>query len=479
MSRGCPDNLVKPQDISYNCRKAAMASAIPQGNAHGVVLLITLILLVMLSVIGYTLTTRVASQRHRCQYIIDYQNACYACQSGLKYAFAALKDVNELPLISRPNEPDFSDLFAMSEQEYKKLLSDWARQSTLEAKKTLAAAKSPSEQGNFKNIIDVNDVNAVSEADDISYIEAANDANDVNVAADIDDVNNAAQVTDFNDPNSLTVRGPYGPAWPFVIEPVEFEIGPSRVRVEMEDENAKYPVTWALLDTNDLQPAAMAGLELFCEWMKFDHDQIKELESQLKQIGKIKTFNPNIGTITVSDQKTTEGTTSGRIGRRSRRTRKETVQVTIPPSAQLADFAKLFHSSLIDTESLARPTIVSETRKESALKYMGVWASDKINVNTAPRHVLEAAFAFGGDEVEIAQKIIERRRETPFENTDDLRKTLFKYSVSVDKCAKYITTSSDFFIIKVTALSGTARASAVVAVRKNGKKLEQMAVIAG
>ncbi len=143
------------------------------------------------------------------------------------------------------------------------------------------------------------------------------------------------------------------------------------------------------------------------------------------------------------------------------------------------DFARLFHSSLIDTDVLARPTIVSESRKESALKYMGMWGSNRVNINTAPRQVLEAAFTFGGDYREIAEEIIKRRQEKPFESIEELRKSLFKYSASIEKCQPYITTLSNFFTIRITATSGVAKASTVIALTKNGKEVQTVAIISG
>ena len=134
---------------------------------------------------------------------------------------------------------------------------------------------------------------------------------------------------------------------------------------------------------------------------------------------------------------------------------------------------------MIDTELLARPTIISETRKESPLKYMGMWASGRVNINTAPRQVLEAAFTFGGDADKIAEEIIRRRRVRPFKDIKDLKKSLFKYSNSIERCKNYITTVSRFFTIKVTTISGVAKASAVIAITKDGKKIERIAVISG
>jgi len=431
-------------------------------NRAGIVLLVTLVLLVVLSILGYTLSSHLSARRHRDRYIIDYQAARYGCDSAVKYAIATLEDINEPVLISRPNEPDFSDLFILSEQEYEELLAEWA------------------DQNDF-SLFD-SDANDISDSDDF------NDFNELIGITDFNDVNEIGGVADFNDPNSLTVRGPYGPVWPFVTEPVEFEIGPATIKIEIEDENAKYPVGWAMLDDKTVQREAEAGFETFCEWMDVNEVQIGELKEELKVISEIKPFKLDLKPITRIERKTisTSASTGTRTPTRTRRTRTPRVRTTrtaVSVSAQLAEqsahFAKLFHSSLLDTEVLARPTIISERRKESALKYMGMWGSRKVNINTAPRHVLEAAFTFGGDADEIAEEIIQRRRIEPFRNIEDLKKALFRYSVSIKECEKYITTVSRFFTIKVTAVSGLAKASAIIAITKDGKKTQKIAVISG
>jgi hypothetical protein len=419
-------------------------------NRPGIVLLVTLVLLVMLSALGYTLSSRLAAQRHREQYIIDYQAARYGCDSAARYAFAALQDINTPQLIARADEPDFSDLFTLSEVEYKELLAEWA-----------AAKKIYRKTGNSGDMRDVNDIN---------------DINDVNK---VGETNNISGVIDFNDPNSLMVRGPYGPPWPFVIEPVEFKLGSATVRIEIEDEDAKYPLSWMLLDDEEGQREASAGLETFCEWMDVNSVEVDLLKQELKEISAIKTFKIDLKPITISEKTRTRATTRRQRGGRRVSQEQTAKEKTIPASVHTADFAKLFHSSLINAEVLAMPTIVSESRKESALKYMGLWGSNKVNINTAPRQVLEAAFTFGGDADKIAEGIIQRRRIKPFTDIEDLKKSLFKYSDSIGKCEKYITTASTFFVIRITAVSGVAEASTVIAVTKGGKSLERIAVISG
>ncbi|MGD8501381.1 MAG: hypothetical protein PVJ86_12085, partial [Phycisphaerales bacterium] len=60
----------------------------------GIVLLVTLVLLVVLATLGYTLSSRVAAQRHRNQYIIDYSKARYGCDSAVKYALATMEEID-------------------------------------------------------------------------------------------------------------------------------------------------------------------------------------------------------------------------------------------------------------------------------------------------------------------------------------------------------------------------------------------------
>jgi hypothetical protein len=125
----------------------------------------------------------------------------------------------------------------------------------------------------FNDMIDINDVN------DLGGIGDANNIDDVNDAG-LDEIGFA----DFNDFSSLTIRGPYGPPWPLVTEPVEFEVGSAKVRIEIEDENAKYPLGWTVLSDKDKQVKREAeiGFEIFSELMELDAGQDSPLITQLE-----------------------------------------------------------------------------------------------------------------------------------------------------------------------------------------------------
>jgi hypothetical protein len=414
----------------------------------GIVLLVTLVLLVVLATLGYTLSSRVMAQRHRNQYIIDYSKARYGCDSGVKYVMGTMEELNPL-LISRPNEPDFSDLYALDEAGYLQLLTQWQIQ------------------------------------------PAYNLSNSNQVNADVNDSNNTNKQSSFNYTgtfDSTIVRGPYGPPWPFVTKPKEFEIGEVKVKIEIEDENAKYPLGWTLLNFPELSFETAAGFETFCEMDGLNTEQIAALRTELDQIGNIKPFKMDFKPITTIVKTTAQPTTT--VTRRrtptqrttaAQQTRARRTVITVPTQIleQTKQFTEFFHSTLIDTETLARPNELTGDRKESPLKYMGIWGSQKVNINTAPRHVLEAAFTYGGNQVEIAELIIQRRRKQPFTDITELKNALPKYTDSISKCEQFITTESSFFTIKVTAVSGVAKASSVIAITKTGNKVQRIALING
>jgi hypothetical protein len=410
-------------------------------SGPGIVLLVTLVLLVVLATLGYTLASRVAAQRHRNQYIINYSQARYGCDSGVKYALAAMEDLN-LQVIERPNEPDFSDLFALDEAEYQELLAQWATED-----QTTGLNKNQS----FDDMSKTGDSNMIA----------------IGQKGGLD---------------SLTIRGPYGPAWPLVTEPVEFEIGPAKVRIEIEDENAKYPLGWALLDDRETLRETEAGFTTFCEMAGLDAGHIDSLRQQLMEIGALQPFKTDFKPITRTI-KSAAGTTTRSPSRSTRTPRTLTKKKVIPAAEQATQqtdlFARLFHSSMLDTEALAVPTVVSGQRQESPLKYMGLWGSRNVNINTAPRHVLEAAFIYGGNEVAIAEEIIQRRKEEPFTSIEDLKEALPRYSDSIAKCEKYIATESEVFMIRITATSGSAKASTLIAVTKTGNQVKEIAAVNG
>jgi hypothetical protein len=461
---------VSPTSILQNSTK----------NRPGVILLITLVILVILATLGYTLTARVVARRHRDQYVIDYSQARYACASALKYAMTSVSDLDP-QLISRPNEPDFSDVFAMTELEYQKFLADFALD------KKAAERHAGDKQAE-------SDANAQSDQDARAKRKPSSTGSTMQgVGAEYGDAND---INDVNDTGaaSLVVPGPYGPPWPLVTEALECEIGSAKVKIEIEDENAKYPLNWALITDDKWKALADTGLATFCEWMGYTPAEITGLRKDLDKIGEFRSYQLEFKPLTkaaaptppsvrsrVSRPPSTAGTTrtTGAAASAPRTLARTVVSPAEQMEQQNVDFAKLFHSSFVDADLLSRPSIASDTRHESAMKYLGLWTVRQVNVNTAPRNVLEAALTFGSaaDAPKIAGEIIRLRQEKPFTDIEEVKKGMFRFSDSIEKCKEFLTTTSTVFTIRVTAVSGVAKVTAIAAVSKEGNNVKQIGVV--
>ncbi|MBN2588660.1 MAG: general secretion pathway protein GspK [Sedimentisphaerales bacterium] len=403
----------------------------------GIVLLLTLVILAVIAMLGYTLTSRVMSDRLRNQYLIDYSQARYGCDSALKYAMATMENIDPV-LVSRSEYPDFSDLFALDAEQYREFIEQWERTS--------------GDDG----------------SEEVSYFSSRD-----LFKADTND-------TDIEDAGSIIIPGPYGAAWPFIAEPVEIEIGTAKVRIEIEDENAKYPLGWSMVEDKDLQWELDTGFETFCEMSGMEYEEIESLKSDLAEIGKIKPYKIDfkpVVTTTREPVKTSSKTSSSKTKTPATQIKRTVLTVATQISNQTTSFARFFNSTLLDRDALARPTIIDGDRKESPLKYISTWGTRLININSAPRHVLEAAFIFNGDQVEIADQIIKLRQTQPFEDLDDLQKRVVGYKDSIEKSQSYITTKSNIFTIRITATSGTAKAFAIIAVKKEANTTKRIAVI--
>jgi type II secretory pathway component PulK len=113
------------------------------------------------------------------------------------------------------------------------------------------------------------------------------------------------------------------------------------------------------------------------------------------------------------------------------------------------------------------------------MKYLGLWASRHVNVNTAPRQVLEAALTFGSaaEAPKIAQEIILYRQGKPIGDVNELKRVASRYSTAIEDCRTFLTAKSSVFTIRVTAISGVAQVTAVAAVSKEGDKVQPIAII--
>ena len=454
----------------------------------GVALMIAVLILAALSSMLAILSVRVTMAKRRQAYMIEYQRARYALDSAMKYALSVMP-TKTFTLSERSEVPDFSDLFWMNGDQYRVYLTAWAAEATDEQlEKVLKEDKS---------LASMPQLSAAEMLSRLTSIFGAltGDPNAPQAAAMSDDsaIDEWQTVVEI-DPNDIAVPGPYGPVWPYVIEPITLEIGPAKVTITIEDENAKMPLAWAITNREAVNKQAEAVLATFCDWMGMDKAEQEALGVQLGEIYNRKMFElnpspvllPRTRTAVVPETQPGQAATSRPTTAQQRQAQQQaqaqaaqTATQERPAAAHATDFAKLFHSALLDRETLARPVAHTALPDESPLKYLALWGSQRINVNTAPRHVLEAALTFGGDPVELVEKIIQKRREAPFKNIDELKEVFYSDSLMIERASDYLTTTSNFFLIRVVSHSGNARVSATATVIKEGRTVERLAILYG
>jgi hypothetical protein len=435
----------------------------------GVALVFALIILAVLATMGYSIVSKLMAVKHRQNYILNYYKANYACDSATRYGVEEVKNV-KFALQSRQVMPDFSDIFVMTAQQYDQLMYEWMvelDQMRIEE---------------FNNYIDrINSGLSASEEEKdpqrefrLKILESLGIGEKNYFGID--------QEGEFLpiDPNTLYVPGPYGPQWPYISEPMEIDIEGVKVTITIADENAKLPLVWALMQNKDIGKEKEASFNTFFEWMGVDERTMDILWKQFEEAADMKNFEIGMKPATIEKREAvkTRTVTRDASGKRKSvfKTRYRTRKVPRSAIGNYTDFSRLIEAE-IDTERLARSFYDFGFSDQNALKYLGVWGSDKVNVNTAPRNVLEATFVFGGKEVDLADAVIAERQIEPFEGIEDMKRRLYRFSGSIEKLADMILFESNVFSVKVEAVSGSARATSTTAILYDNKKFSKITTV--
>jgi len=484
-----PIPIVLPEGPTLNSRPLTTRLFARPRQRAGFALLLSMIVLVVLASVAAGLSLQLTMAKRRQQYMVEYQRARYGLDSAIKYIFTEMP-VRTFKLQSRADVPDFSDICWMDEPAYAQFVNAWLAAATDE--QVEAVLKEDDEE----DAAGMSDENLASWLSSLFGAGAADttagDPNDPDNPDALDDLQ--AQDVIIVDPNDIMVPGPYGPAWPNVCEPIELTIGTCRVTITVEDENAKMPLSWMVTNFKDVNKQAEHSLRTFGAYLQMTGEDITQLQASLEEIYKEKMFRVSANQTLLQDKPTAQAAPATQFSRRTytrtapgQRTpaaasNSQQAAAQRPASAHATDFAKLFHSSMLNHEPLMRPLLDTGERVESAGKYLSLWGAQRININTAPRPVLEAAFLLALDAFEapeLAQKVIDIRKEKPFTKIDELKDVGMLDTESFNNLKNYIAVSSSFFKIRVTSSSGSAVTSAVATVIKEGKNVQPLAVMYG
>ncbi len=252
----------------------------------------------------------------------------------------------------------------------------------------------------------------------------------------------------------------------FVIKEETIQVGEAEVTLEIHDESAKWPVMWVFASpfgagTSSVKPdtqVANLGESLDLE------SEVAELAMDLiREIGKPASLPPAEFTITLSRGRSSVSTNSrlrGRSTSSSVVTRRRHLGYTkrVEEGDQrresMGEFAKqLQHELHYNSEYsfLKEPLFEDGDR---FVDYLGPWGHNKININTAPKRVMLAAFSGLGFTESMAEAVVSRRETMMFASTSELRELALIDDDVRSKVTPLCTTGSDTFSVHVTARLG-------------------------
>jgi hypothetical protein len=462
---------------------------------RGIILLLTIVVLVILSTLLYTVSLRISQRKRDIQYMVDYQKAKYGCDSAVRYSLAALKDM-DIEYVDREGLLDFSDVFVWDREYYDYRVTYWAEEMADNMDLSIDELEAMEAQGRSDSGSEITSLTRGSDDEDggffgnlLSGLFGGDDEGGSGFGGGYGSGYNTDPntlrteyftiINGVVDVNSVVIPGPYGPKWPLVADPIEVQIEDAEVTIRIEDENAKLPLVWALRDDEEQRKLSAYSLEILGEWLDMSRAETEYLIEDLDRLREIKEFSFSPAK-TVSFEKEVKQDVRRRSRRRSRRTRRtvtKKVKQVRPEERHKTDFARLLRSHLVERESLMEKLDYRSDQDDRGIDFVSIWGGDKVNVNTAPRNVLEAVMAYGGSPENVALAIMEERHKEPFKDFEDLRDRLFSYSYQLDKVKDYVTCQSSYFKVDIQVVSGTASINTALTVKKNGEKVEKVAVM--
>ena len=258
---------------------------------------------------------------------------------------------------------------------------------------------------------------------------------------------------------------------PFLFAHQKLKIGLVSVDIKIYDENGKFPIYWLLHSPIEKNT---------------DHrdKSIKRLAERLEAEPAVNKETVNLTQKTGKPLKVPEPVSY--LYRRSfSRARSRGVMWRLKPSRQ----RKALAGKGIDHDKLLRQTMSNffyqwqeELKQNEKYKnilvplpnhqgrfadYIGCWGHNRVNINTAPVEVLEAAFLPLGLTRKTAEAVVAYREKTPFSNPTQLYRVKGINRTMLYAVRALSATSSDTFSVQITASLGRASYSLYGSIYKN------------
>jgi hypothetical protein len=272
------------------------------------------------------------------------------------------------------------------------------------------------------------------------------------------------------DPNSLAdPNGPPKPkAWPFVVAERTLTVGEAKVEIKVHDETAKWPLLWLFRSPFDASLGDIADVQRcfirYGEMMKLESDKTEKIMTLAKRMGEgLDLPKADFAMRKASAPKTTDGSTPPTTFR-ARWQRKNFAQRSGDLQKRktlMSTFAKRWLEACrieTDYDWLKKPL---KEGAESLTDDLGLWGSDRININLATVETLTSAFEPLGLTEEMAWAIVRQREQKSFQQVGALSEVQDVPQNVIQSIQSLCITAGDTYSVHVTARLGRAQVSLI------------------
>ncbi len=432
-------------------------------------LLTIMVLLVLITVVvtfQLDMFLRIRASRYR-----EAKVQCqYAAESGLVMAFKMVEQALEAQ-----RKGDFKAISSiMKKQQEAAAGGQTASEADQSAKE---GEETNGEKSELDKMLDeLADPNSVQDPNEvIDNLDKAVDETDLETMAKDLEEDPIFDPEAFLDPNRLAEMLETGELLdmvpidsPLVISKKVFEVGDASVEIEVFDENAKLPLHW------NIDSPYLSGVEkdkdLVAKLGRILQVDNKVTATARDLIGKYSRTIPVKGIRKVIYQR--QGASlnfrgpnnlSNALQNRPMVWEQQRLRLSYSKAREMEDQQREMMAALTarvnyelaEDDQLADLLNVPVGYQQGVfLDYIGAWGHDKINLNTAPAEVLEAAFGIMGVDSRMAQAIIDRRDQKPFASTYELKQTDGISDAAVSGLIALTTVRSDTFSIHIKAIQG-------------------------
>jgi len=264
----------------------------------------------------------------------------------------------------------------------------------------------------------------------------------------------------------------------FVLMRDNIQIGMTDVEVEIQDENAKWPVLWHMPRNSPFsvsldQAQVQKGYNEFARLSEVDPADARTALRMFYEMGSQFRLPPAEFIVNLTaNSRTSRRIIYRHIGYTKKR------EEAIERRNQMKLFGRDFRDRLlndIDFETLNQKL----TGKSASFSdYFGIWGHNRINLNTASPEILKSAFLPLGLSAQKARLIIEYRKKKPFNHTNDLSQIKALGFNLIARIRPLSVVGPDTFTAKITARIGRTKYQIFGSFYQDQGRLVQLAIIA-